>query len=222
MNKYRHAYRLNLWIVGLELFAVGWMFSGLNIMGAESTLTGSRFGIFKYFTVDSNILMGVLALIIALDLKKVFNGGLSELPKRDYVLALMGTTMVSLTMLVTVFYLAPTLDNGWYACFNNSNIFLHVINPVISIVTFLGYERTQSLRIRDAVLSLTPMCVYAVFYIGRAIIYSEGGMVLDGYDFYHFFIGGLRGGFVVFPIIVVLTFGISAGLYRINKTLAGK
>ena len=219
MRQLKKAYILNLCIVCLEILSVGWMFSGLRIPGTGSgaALSASRFAILRYFTVDSNILMGIVALIVLLDLRKIAKGELEALPRKDYVLALMGTVGVTLTMLVTVFYLAPTIDNGWFVCFNNSNLFLHVINPLFSIVAFLFYERTNRLSLKDAFWGLLPMCVYAVPYIAVCIINSKDGRVLPGYDIYGFFGFGLLSGFIVFPIILVFTFGISACLFLLNR-----
>ncbi len=218
MRQLKKAYFLNLCIVCLEILSVGWMFSGLRIPGTGSgaALSASRFAILRYFTVDSNILMGIVALIMLLDLRRIIRGELDALPRRDYVLALMGTVGVTLTMLVTVFYLAPTIDNGWFVCFNNSNLFLHVINPLFSIVAFLCYERTNRLSLKDALWGLLPMCIYAVPYVTVCIINSSNGYVLPGYDIYGFFGFGLLSGFIVFPIILIFTFGISACLFALN------
>lgn len=218
MKRIKTAYILNLCIVALEIFAVGWMFSGLRLPGTGSTLSASRIAMFKFFTVDSNVIMGIVSAKVAIDLKKIMRGKMETLPKLDYLLTLMGATGVTLTMLVTVFYLAPTIPNGWFVCFNNSNLFLHVINPIVSIVTFLFFERTDKMNFKDAVLGVVPMSIYAVFYITMAIINSKDGYVLPGYDFYGFFAFGLKSGFIVFPIIFLLTYGISAGLYKLNHT----
>lgn len=45
---------------------------------------------------ETNILMGVVSLIVAIDLKKILDGKLEALSKRDYILMLMGTAGVTL------------------------------------------------------------------------------------------------------------------------------
>ncbi len=216
MKNLKRAYKMNICIFLLELFSVLWMFSGLRLPGTGDALTAERMAMFKFFTIDSNILMGIISLIVAIQQKRVLSEKVKELHKGYTVLALMGTVGVTLTMIVTVFYLAPTFENGWFVCFNNSNFFLHLINPLASILAFTMFEKSTKLKFKDTLWGLLPLCLYAIFYVSNAAVHSENGIVNPGYDFYGFFIFGLKSGFIVLPLIILITFGLSVCLYRLN------
>ena len=63
MNKLKCATMLNICLFALEVFAVSWMISGIS----GGILSASRLSVLKLFTVDSNILLGIAALIAAID-----------------------------------------------------------------------------------------------------------------------------------------------------------
>ncbi len=105
MKKRKIAFALNLVIVVFTVIALVWMTSGIH----AGLLAESKLAALKFFTVDSNILMGIASLIVAIDLWKVIKGKKDVLSIFSYVAALIGTVGVTLTMLVTVFFLAPTM-----------------------------------------------------------------------------------------------------------------
>ena len=63
LKRFRIAYILNLCLALLEVLAPIWMSSGL--VGGVLTTSGAE--MFKFFTIDSNVLMGVIALCEELD-----------------------------------------------------------------------------------------------------------------------------------------------------------
>ena len=63
----KKAFILNSLIVVLEIVAITWMISGVT----DGALSISGLRSLRYFTVDSNILLGIFALIAAIDERKV-------------------------------------------------------------------------------------------------------------------------------------------------------
>jgi len=61
-EKRKLSFVLNLVIFILEIGSMVWMMSGIS----ADILADSKFVALKYFTVDSNILMGIAALIVAI------------------------------------------------------------------------------------------------------------------------------------------------------------
>jgi len=57
--------------------------------GYDVVLEATRFRMFKFFTVQSNIFMGVIALIFSIKEIKLLNGKNSEIPTKLYILKLM-------------------------------------------------------------------------------------------------------------------------------------
>ncbi len=216
-DKLTKAYIYNLITGAVITFSIIWMFSGIKFGVEEAALTSSKFAMFKYYTVDSNVIMGVIAFVVAYLQKKVLDGKEDKLTVWAYVLKLVGNVGVTLTMLVTVFFLAPTFENGWVTCFNNSNFFLHLINPLLSIFVFLKYERTKEVRFKHTFTGIVTMLIYAVYYVINCAVHSSGNVVLPGYDWYGFFALGLKSGVVVLPIIILVTYGISFALWKLNR-----
>lgn len=211
------AFILNVVLALLEIFAVGWMMSGIKIAGSSSALTAARLATLKFFTVDSNIIAGVFAIIVAVDLWMVMKGKKTRESDLSYILTLVGAVGVTLTMLVTVFFLAPTFENGWVTCFSNSNFFLHLINPLVSIVLFAVFMRGRRIKFVHTFTGIIPLLIYAAYYVANVFTHLDGGKINPAYDWYGFFMMGTKSVFVVLPIIIVITYGISVALWKIHK-----
>ena len=215
MKRFRIAYILNLCLALLEVLAPIWMSSGL--VGGVLTTSGAE--MFKFFTIDSNVLMGVIALFTALQLRQGIRGQREDLSTACYVWYLAGTVGVTLTMLVTVFFLEPTMapQFGLFALFAGSNFLLHLFNPLLAIVTFTVFEKTRKIPFRHTLTGIVPMVLYAVFYLANCMRHAVNGMVDIAYDWYGFLAGGVKTVWIVIPVIFLFTWLISIALWRLNR-----
>ena len=215
MKRFRIAYILNLCLALLEVLAPIWMSSGL--VGGVLTTSGAE--MFKFFTIDSNVLMGVIALFTALQLRQVIREQREDLSTACYVWYLAGTVGVTLTMLVTVFFLEPTMapQFGLFALFAGSNFLLHLFNPLLAIVTFTVFEKTRKIPFRHTLTGIVPMVLYAVFYLANCMRHAVNGMVDIAYDWYGFLAGGVKTVWIVIPVIFLFTWLISIALWRLNR-----
>lgn len=213
----KRAYILNVITAVLVLFAVLWMFSGIQFGYIDPDLQSFRFRIFRYYTVDSNVLMGLAAAILAREEKKVLTGQKAAVEPFYYGLKLAGVTGVTLTMLVTVCFLAPGFENGWLICFNNSAILLHLIIPLLSIFTFLVFERTPVIPWKYTLFAILSVVIYGSCYMINCIVHASGNTVPAAADWYHFCDGGLKAGLLAFPVILLVSYGISVLLWRMGK-----
>lgn len=215
MKRFRIAYILNLCLALLEVLAPIWMSSGL--VGGVLTTSGAE--MFKFFTIDSNVLMGIIALFTALQLRQVIRGQREDLSTACYVWYLAGTVGVTLTMLVTVFFLEPTMapQFGLFALFAGSNFLLHLFNPLLAIVTFTVFEKTRKIPFRHTLTGIVPMVLYAVFYLANCMRHAVNGMVDIAYDWYGFLAGGVKTVWIVIPAIFLFTWLISIALWRLNR-----
>ena len=73
--------------------------------GAED-MTGFKY--FKAFTVDSNVLMGITSLIVAIFNIKNIVQNRDEMPKWVILLQFISATAVTITMMTTILFLGPT------------------------------------------------------------------------------------------------------------------
>ena len=215
MKKRKIAFALNLVIVVFTVIALVWMTSGIH----AGLLAESKLAALKFFTVDSNILMGIASLIVAIDLWKVIKGKKDDLSIFSYVAALIGTVGVTLTMLVTVFFLAPTMaaTYGVLALFSGSNFFMHLATPILSLVVFLGFERTVRIKFRYTFVAIIPLVIYSIYYTAVTLTHMENGVIAPGYDWYGFFVMGPSSAVFVLPLIIGITYGISVLLWRLNR-----
>lgn len=217
MKRIKVAYYLNICIVLLEVLANLWMTSGIQIFAKTEVLSASKLAMLKYFTVDSNILMGVAALIYAICCRQVLSKKRASIPLWVSSLQLLSVVSVTLTFMVTVFFLAPTAPYNWILLFADSNFLLHLLNPILSIITFVGFEKRADLSFYHTFIGIVPMLLYAVFYVTATVTHAPNGVIEYGYDWYGFFIGGLKSGFIVVPIIIVITYIFSLVLWKLNR-----
>lgn len=215
MKDLKKAYILNICIVVLEVFAVSWMMSGIK----AGVLSAAKLSSLKYFTVDSNILMGIFALLAALDQGKVLKGKKAEVSVLTYILKLSGTVGVTLTMLVTIFFLGPTMGRtyGFFSLFEKSNFFLHLFNPVLSIIVFLCFERSSKITFKHTFTAVIPLVIYSIYYVAVTVAHMTNGVINKGYDWYGFFVLGIRSAFIVLPAIIIITWLISFALWKLNR-----
>ena len=165
------------------------------------------------------VLMGTIALFTALQLRQVIRGQREDLSTACYVWNLAGTVGVTLTMLVTVFFLEPTMapQFGLFALFAGSNFLLHLFNPLLAIVTFTVFEKTRKIPFRHTLTGIVPMVLYAVFYLANCMRHAVNGMVDIAYDWYGFLAGGVKTVWIVIPVIFLFTWLISIALWRLNR-----
>lgn len=201
---------INAVIFILTVFASFLMFTGIKITnGAEPILETTKLGMFKFFTVDSNLFMGIVSLIFVIKNKSI--------TKNMYRLKLMSTTAVSLTLIVVLAYLAPISQGGLKSMLQNSNLFFHLIIPVLSIINFTIFENTNKLKIKDTLYGLIPTIIYAILYVINLIIHIENNEISPKYDWYWFAQNGILQAILTAITIITTTYIITLLLWKLNK-----
>ena len=209
---------LNITIVLMAIFSCVVMFTGIKFMhGYEIALDVSRIGMFKFFTVDSNILMGICALLFAYQQYKVLFKKQKDINVSYYALYLMGASAVSLTFFVVFAYLGNIAEYGIASLLMNSNLFFHLIIPVISIINFIFLEKNNKLSFKYSFLGMIPTVIYGIGYLINVLIHMENGKISPIYDFYWFVQQGVKSALVVVPLIFSISYLISLILWRFNK-----
>ena len=123
-------------------------------------------------------------------------------------------------MLVTVFFLEPTMGRyfGWFALFANANLFLHLLNPLAAIATWVCFEKNDRLTKKSVLPAIVPTLLYVIYYVVEVLTHIENGVILPGYDWYGFFVLGLKSAIIVLPVFVLFTWMVCFGLYKTGKT----
>ena len=211
---------MNILIFAFTLFATVCLIIGFKFMGQFEVLSERNFKSFKYFTVDSNIFAGLISLAYVI-YKFTPKGKESEkLPPAFYILKLAATTGVTLTMMVTVFFLAPTSNGQFLRYFMNSNFFMHLITPLLCIISFIFFEAAEAKKLSVTIPGILPMLLYSFYYTPNILLHLDNGKVNPAYDWYHFLAGGLNTIWFVIPLLYLVTWIFAFALWALNKKFA--
>lgn len=218
MKKIRVSIMINIMIFLFVLFGLICMFFDIHFMSDYQMLSANKFEMFKFFTVDSNILMGIASLFYCLNSRRVLLRKQEKFSHFVSLLKLMGTVGVSLTFLVTAFFLVPSSSYPFWFFYQNSNLFFHFVVPVLSVVSFVVFEKKHSFHFRDTIVGILPVFLYSIFYIINVFLHIQDGRVSFEYDFYGFLRGGLHTITFVILIIYFVSYFMSFVFYFLNKS----
>ena len=102
--------------------------------------------------------------------------------------------------------------------YNNNNLFLHLVIPVLAIITYVFYEKYDN-KYSYAFLGIIPMFIYSIYYASMIIIHlSDGGLTFK-YDFYGFLRGNINNVYIVLPVMYLFAYLISILLIYLNKKI---
>lgn len=217
LNRIKISLVLNYLIVIFVIIAFIILITGFRFMFIGPVLEVSNIGMFRFFTVDANLLMGISSLLFIIQERKLLSGKIKEIPSKYYVIKLISTVAVTLTFLVVLFYLGRVSKWGLIALYQNSNLFFHLIIPLLSIITFIFFEKNNKMKLRYNLYSLIPVVLYAIYYVINVIVHIENGVVPKKYDWYYFVQGGMNQAFIIAPLILIGTYIISVILWLLNR-----
>ncbi len=170
----------------------------------EGLLTVFGLANLKFFTVDSNILIGLVYLaylILAAAGSMERSDRLRLWMERMIYIA---TTAVSLTFVVVVCFFAPSL--GLAPLLQDANLYFHLIIPVLAIAGFAVFRRDRLIPMWETALPLIPSVLYGLYY--TAILLAEGVRFPDT-DWYGFASGGVIGSVIIAAMIFLMTWGLA-------------
>ena len=170
----------------------------------SGVLAENSFLAFRYFTVLSNVLLGVIALILAVfeivALKKK-----EALPSWSNLLFFVGSTGTTLTWLTVIVWLGPTM--GYPFMYAGANLFMHMLTPVVGIfrILFLGID-SKGVSFKQSFFGMIPMVLYTIYYLTNVILHDGYGDA--NYDWYGFAYDGLGSGIAALFIMLAITYAI--------------
>ncbi len=215
MKKYKISLIFNIIITILVIIGTIFMLAGIKIMGKDIVLANASINAFKYFTVDSNLLMGISAIIFAYYDYLVITKKKKEIPLQVYALKHVATVSVLLTFIVTLCYLAPFSEYEFLAFYRNSNLFFHLIVPLLSAIVFILYEKKNQ-DISVTKYGVIPMALYSIFYIAVYVLHFSFNSITD-YDWYKFMDKRLIKSIISIVSIYLITYLISYAVWIFNK-----
>ena len=186
---------INIVIVVLTLKAMSKFF----ISTGDANMQVHGLASLKYFTNLSNWFAALAAfLCIPFEIRNIMRGR-ALLPRWVYLTKFYATVSVSVTFLTCVFFLGPVNIfvlapygvpplKAYAYMFSGITLILHLIVPLLSIISVLFFEKTQSFEKKNVKFGVLSVLLYAIVYIVMvAFVGPENG---GWTDFYHFTFGG--------------------------------
>lgn len=177
----------------------------------------------KMFTVQSNFISGIVALVMVVFEILVILKKKEELPLWLKVLKMITTTAVTLTFLVVVFYLgfvAIAEGYSYFIMFRSTNFCFHFLTPLSAIISFILFENTNKIKYRLTFLNMIHMVLYTIFYAINVFTHlNPDGSVNRAYDWYYFVLGEKYTFIFVVIGMLLITYGIGFILWLLNKKL---
>ena len=137
--------------------------------------TGKGRGTFRFFTCQSNALCAAASLLMAIAQTA------GTVPRAVWLLKYLGTVTLSVTMMTVLVFLGPTMG-GYKALLEKENLFLHLITPLLAIVSFCFLERGR-MSAGTALLGELPVIAYGLLYLYKVIYAPEEKRWPDFYGF---------------------------------------
>ena len=219
MKKLKVSVVINIIIFVLMAVGTVFMFTGFKFTHGQGVpLEATKLEMLKFFTVDSNIFAGFVSLVMAVKEINVIKWKSPALSRAMYIWKYIATIAVSLTFLIVFGYFWLVLRIPILAMLQNSNLFFHLVIPVLCIFSFVFLERSNKIRFRHTWIGLVPTFLYAVFYAIVAFTHMEGGITPARYDWYGFTKAGIGPAIAVIPGMLIITYIICVLLWAANRT----
>lgn len=212
---------MNFMIFALTVFSTISTIIGFKFMGELRVLHDRNFECFKYFTVDSNVFAAIISLIYAIFMLRPAYKKTGKLPKILTCLKLAATTGLTLTMMVTVFFLAPRSSISYFYHFMNANFFMHFFTPLLCIISFIFLEPNE-IGFVESISGIITMSLYALVYTPNVLLHLENGKASPDYDWYGFLDWGVSTVWIVVPFLLLVSWIFTLGLWAANKKLTKK
>lgn len=170
--------RLESALINLTL-AVGELFVLLNYgFGWLGTMGAKGWDTFRFYTNDSNILLGIACLVYGVADLLVLRHPEKKIPKAISLFRLVATASVTITFLTVMAFLAPTI--GWFIAFDPVYfLWVHTLFPILAIVSEIFLDLDCRFRIVDNLWSFAATTLYA----GIIVPLVSTGVIEDPYGF---------------------------------------
>ncbi len=214
MSKQNVAIILNIIVVVLTILGSIMCFG--EIYFAQTKVVAHGIVNLKFFTVQSNILGGLTALLYVIYAIISKRTG-KAIPKVVHILRFVACIDLVITFLVVALFLGFITDEGYLSMYVNANLLFHLLIPVLTFVSFVFLEEKNVLTIKHTFWGVLHLVLYSIFYLVVVLTHFNGGTIDLKYDWYAFAQRGLLIAFVCAFVVLSLGYFVSWLLYKLNK-----
>ena len=182
-KKEKLAFCFNLAIFVFSVF--GSVLAFFQIRLTPAPLDDSEYGVIRYFTVQSNVLAGIVALLYLVFYLKNKSAD-KKVPLPVNILKYVATVDLTITFLVVALFLGFIAPDGYFSVYTNANFFFHLIIPLLNVVSFVYFEPFYLNKKVLTLFGIVHLFLYSVFYQIVALSHFENGKVDIKYDWYAF------------------------------------
>lgn len=137
---------------------------------------------FRYFTTDSNILCALCCIPVFVCNMMSIRSGKNRITRFALVCKLIGTAAVTLTMMTVLLFLGFVFS--FREMFSDTNLYLHLLNPLLALLSFGLLEGGPAIRFRSVFAGALPCWLYGAVYLVMVMFVGAGN---GGWpDFYRF------------------------------------
>lgn len=184
----------------------------------SGALADNSLSVFKYFTFQSNLFMGIVAFTYAYYQFLIIKKKQDKIPHVLLVFNHVGVTAVSLTFIIVLAFLAP--GYGFHLMYKGANLFFHGIVPVLAMINYMFIEKECAIKFKNTLFSMIPSAIYGlVYFIVVASLNAYGDIKID---FYLFGKDGPFIGALYYLAIVAIAYAFGLLVYFINHLVFKK
>lgn len=110
----------------------------------------------RYFTILSNLLSALAALLVALNVSE------QGLPFGIWLLKYVATAAVTVTFLTVMVFLGPTM--GYKSQLEHAGFYYHAAGPLMAVLSFCFMERFHELSAELSLTGMLPVILYGLLY----------------------------------------------------------
>ena len=184
--------------------------------GSGRVLSQQGLASLKYYTSLSNIFAGLVSGLTVLC--QLVTGLQASLPMWVTLLKYSAAVSVCLTFCVVVVFLGPRM--GYKPLFSEEQLFLHAVGPLLAVFSFLSSPFIPEMKLSAAFIAVIPTLLYGIGYAAN-ILKNGIGEGENTNDWYGFAIGGVRSIPIAFAVILVVTWGMAAGMLALRGIFQG-
>lgn len=183
----------------------------MYLTGGGSLLSSRGLMSLKYYTTLSNIFAGIAAVIMIAVLARTKSG---KVPVWAAVTKFASAVTVSVTFLVTLFFLAPTMGIG--GLYKGELMFMHAVGPVLTVVSFFMNRDLPEMKTSSALWATLPTILYGGVYSAN-IMLNGVGSGMNTNDWYGFAAAGVHTVPFVYALMVLLTYLLSRVMRKVKR-----
>ena len=188
------------------------------LVRTTGVLEENTIAVFKYFTFQSNVFVGIISAIYATYQILILTKRKDKIPHVLSIFNHVGVSAVGLTFIIVLAFLAP--GYGFDKMYNNANLFFHLVVPVVAMVNYMFYIRNEKYHFIQTLYAVLPSLIYGIVYF--IIVASNNAYGDTVIDFYQFGKNGPLSGTFNFLAVMVINYLVAIFIYFINRLVFKK